>query len=186
MLKNPSLKTLCLALFLVIACGAFSGCESFYSMFYSKGYEPDQPINYSHKIHAGDNQMQCLYCHVGAERGPNAGIPPANVCMNCHWMVKTDSPEIQKLKKAVDEGKPIEWVKVHNLPDYVRFNHSRHVKSGMACQECHGPIETMAKVRQVSPLTMGWCLDCHRAKGIAAPVQDPAKATGSDCSSCHY
>lgn len=177
------LKTL--ALFSVsaslVACGSQSGSSP-------QGYEPDQPINYSHQKHAGDLQIPCLYCHFGAEKSRHAGIPPANVCMNCHWMVKTDSPEIQKLKKAVDSNTPIEWVKIHNLPDYVLFNHSRHVNAGVSCQTCHGPIETMAKVRQAAPLTMGWCIECHRASGIGAPNPDPkgGAATGTDCASCHY
>lgn len=162
----------------------------------NQGYEPDQPIAYSHKIHAGDNQIPCLYCHTGADKGRHAGIPSANICMNCHVKIKTESPEIKKIKEALEQNKPIEWVKVHRLPDFAYFNHSQHVNSGVICQDCHGPIQTMTRVRQENPLTMGWCINCHRAKGIATPPEHPdvsrdlSKDTkpigGMDCAKCHY
>ncbi len=163
----------------------------------NQGYEPDQPIAYSHKIHAGDNQISCLYCHVGADKGRHAGIPSANICMNCHVKIKTDSPEIKKIKTALEQNKPIEWVKVHRLPDFAYFNHSQHVTSGVNCQECHGEVQTMTRLRQEKPLTMGWCIDCHRAKGIVSPQGHPdiknknpqefMKAIGGvDCAKCHY
>ncbi len=162
----------------------------------NQGYEPDQPIAYSHKIHAGDHKIPCLYCHFGAEKGRHAGIPPAGVCMNCHSMVKTDSPEVAKIREAIEKNQPIQWVKVHHLPDFVYFNHSQHVVvAGLACQECHGPIETMMRVRQESPLTMGWCIDCHRKKGIVPPGEHPNARElkdrdqaigGTDCTKCHY
>src|SRR5438067_2319631 len=161
-----------------------------------QGYSPEQPIAFPHKVHAGDNKIPCLYCHYAARTSRHAGIPPASVCMNCHTLVEKQTVEIEKLKEAVQQERPIRWVKVHNLPDFVYFNHSQHVTSGVACQRCHGPVETMDRVRQVSPLTMGWCLDCHREhagipdggmsrslrtlSGKAKPVP------GLDCASCHY
>lgn len=163
----------------------------------NEGYEPDQPIPYSHKIHAGEYKIPCLYCHFGAEKSRHAGIPPLNVCMNCHKVLKKDTPEIAQLKEAVKQNKPIEWIKVHNLPDFVYFNHSQHVIAGVVCQDCHGPVETMTRMRQDATLTMGWCIDCHRKKGITPPEEHKVhfkrgderveKAIGGqDCSKCHY
>ncbi len=163
----------------------------------NQGYEPDQPIAYSHKVHAGDNKISCLYCHVGAEKGRHAGIPPANLCMNCHTQIKKDSPEIGKIKDALEKNKPIEWVKVHRLPDFAYFNHSQHVTANVSCQECHGAVETMTRMRQDKPLTMGSCMECHRARGIMPPTghdplsnpkkeQTPMPMGGMDCAKCHY
>lgn len=157
----------------------------------NQGYEPDQPIAFSHKIHAGDNSINCLYCHFGAEKSRHAGIPPANVCMNCHTQIRKDSPEIAKVKKAIDEGKAIEWLKVHRLPDFVYFNHSQHVAVGkLNCQTCHGAVESMTRMRQDKMLTMGWCLDCHRASDVKVKGHtEPMKVSeqgGADCAKCHY
>ena len=161
-----------------------------------QGYSPQQPIAFPHKVHAGDNKVPCLYCHSAARTSRHAGIPPASVCMNCHNILEKQTVEIEKLKEAVQQQRPIQWVKVHNLPDFVYFNHSQHVVSGVACQSCHGPVETMDRVKQVSPLTMGWCLQCHREQA-KIPTGDFARATlslskkqkpvaGLDCASCHY
>jgi hypothetical protein len=161
----------------------------------SQGYAPQQPIDFSHRIHAGDNQIPCLYCHFAAERSRHAGIPPLELCMNCHARLKVALAEVEKLKEAVAQRRAVRWVKVHNLPDFVYFNHSQHVLRGISCSACHGRIETMERVRQVSPLTMGWCIGCHRAKGVVPPSQHggPAVAGGTgaaiggqDCSKCHY
>jgi hypothetical protein len=127
-----------------------------------QGYMPEQPIAFSHAVHAGHYEIDCQYCHVGAESSRHAGVPFSSVCMNCHTRVKTDSPEIQKVAAAVQAGKPIEWVRVHRLPDHVYFSHANHVTAGLKCQTCHGPVEQMVRVEQVEPMTMGWCLDCHR------------------------
>lgn len=149
-------------------------------------YEPQQPINFSHKIHAGENKIQCLYCHFAAEKGRHAGIPPTELCLNCHTKIKTDSIEIKKVQEAVKTKKQIEWIKVHHFPDFAYFNHSQHVAVGkISCQECHGPVETMTRLRQEKTLNMGWCLDCHRQKGIAPPNDHKSKA-GGDCARCHY
>jgi hypothetical protein len=161
-----------------------------------RGYAPAQPIAFPHKVHAGDNQIPCAYCHAGVRTSRHAGIPSVSICMNCHALLEKQTTEIEKLKEAAQLGRPVAWVKVHNLPDFVMFNHSQHVLSGVACARCHGAVEQMDRVQQVSPLTMGWCLDCHRDQahvprgGIARAAQNlsaPARpAAGLDCVSCHY
>ncbi|HEY5368036.1 MAG TPA: c-type cytochrome [Hanamia sp.] len=157
-----------------------------------QGYQPDQPIYFVHKVHAGVNQISCLYCHGGAQDSKHATIPAVNVCMNCHKSIKeyTGEPilredgttvnandEIKKLysyagwnpdTKTYDKpGKPVQWVQIHNLPDFVYFNHSQHVKVGqIACQTCHGEIQNMVQVKQFAPLSMGWCVNCHRSTNV--------------------
>ncbi len=183
-----------------------------------RDYEPRQPIAYSHRVHAGDLQIPCLYCHFGAEKSRHAGIPPANVCMNCHRFVtaplgavraedeqarregrtprRVISPELQKLYAALGlddhlqpdpsrRPSPIAWVKVYNLPDFVYFDHRPHVAAGVTCQTCHGPVETMERVRQVQSLTMGWCVNCHRQANAQGVAGKPVRAS-TDCGSCHY
>jgi hypothetical protein len=156
-----------------------------------QNYQPHQPIAFSHKVHAGQNKVDCNYCHSSARHSKHSGIPSANVCMNCHMYIDgseiTDSttgqlkyggdrsPEIAKIYEAIGwdpekrtyvegyEEKPIKWVRVHNLPDLAYFNHAQHVTAGgVECQTCHGPVETMDEVYQYSELTMGWCINCHR------------------------
>lgn len=157
-----------------------------------KDYQPEQPIYYSHKVHAGTNQISCLYCHGGAQDSKHANIPSVNVCMNCHMAVSeyagdpitredgtsvNGTAEIQKLyhyagwnpstKKYDKPGKPVEWVRIHNLPDHVYFNHSQHVKVGkQQCQTCHGNIQEMPEVKQFADLSMGWCINCHRETNV--------------------
>ena len=183
-----------------------------------QGYEPVQPISYSHRLHAGELGIQCLHCHSAAEKGKHAGIPSANVCINCHrfisapWLdVKAEndladkekrkphqiiSSEIQKIYDAMGlnnemkpdslkKSMPITWMKVHNLPDFVYFNHSVHVSAGVECQTCHGAVETMERVRQVNDLSMGWCVNCHRDVN-ANSVNGKQVHASTDCSACHY
>jgi len=183
-----------------------------------QGYEPVQPIAFSHRLHAGEMKIDCQYCHSGAERSRRAGIPAASVCMNCHRFVSAPlgavraedelakkegrpprrivAPEIGKLYRALgldDEGKPdpagrphlIAWVKVHNLPDFVYFDHRPHVLAGVECQRCHGPVERMERVRQVETLGMGWCVSCHRAVDREG-VNGRRVHAGTDCVSCHF
>lgn len=183
-----------------------------------QGYAPKQPIAFSHRLHAGELQIDCLYCHFGAETSRHAGIPATSVCMNCHRFVtaplgairaqdelaeeenrkpeRVVSAEIQKIYDALaldeslnrDEAKtpmPIEWVQVHNLPDFVYFDHRAHVDAGVACQRCHGPVETMERVHQVEDLSMGWCINCHRRVneiGVGGKRVDASL----DCAACHY
>ncbi len=177
-----------------------------------QGYEPDQPILFSHKIHAGDNQLNCRFCHFSAEESKHAGIPPMSLCMNCHNVVRqgrnTGTTEIEKIFKSLETGKPVQWVKVHNLPDHTYFNHAQHVKAGkLACDRCHGDVKTMDRIQQVQPLSMGWCVNCHRqtevqfvdnkfyekytrlheeiksGKRIRVTADDLG---GTECSKCHY
>ncbi len=154
-----------------------AGCPQLGSQ---QGYAPVQPIAYSHALHAGEYKIDCQYCHFAADRSRHAGVPPVSVCMNCHTQIKKDSPEIQKLAKAVETNQPIEWVKVHRLPDHAFFSHASHISGGVKCQECHGPVEKMVRVAQVETMSMGWCLDCHRARNVAG-----AEAAPTQCSSCH-
>src|SRR5262245_26370109 len=129
-----------------------------------KIHGPIQPINYSHKIHAGKLGMNCLYCHTGAARSPIANIPAVSTCMGCHKMVKTDRPEIQRLTGYFERGEQVPWVEVYRLPDHVKFNHKRHVKAGVQCTECHGKVMEMDVVYPAVSLRMGWCLECHRKR----------------------
>lgn len=176
-------------------------------------YQPAQPIAFSHKIHAGQYEIDCKYCHIGVEKGKNATIPSTNICMNCHNAIeegaKTGTTEIAKIHESFKTNKPIEWVKIHNLPDLVYFSHAQHVKvAGLECQECHGPVETMDEVYQYSKLNMGWCVSCHREKEIDINKNDyyrsvhqqlredqasgklqkitVEKLGGLECARCHY
>lgn len=126
------------------------------------GYRPEQPVPYSHKLHAGDMGIDCRYCHNTVERSAHAAIPPTATCMNCHEQVKTESLRLRKVRESYQTGEPIEWVRVHQLPDYAYFNHSAHLAAGVGCASCHGRVDKMVVVEMVQPLSMGWCLDCHR------------------------
>ncbi len=184
----------------------------------NRGYEPVQPLAYSHRLHAGELQIDCQYCHSGAQRSRYAGIPSAGVCMNCHKFIRAPrsavraeelaakeegreplrvtSPELAKLYQALalDEnlepsadGEPqaIRWARIHQLPDFVYFDHRPHIAAGVQCQKCHGPIETMERVRQMEDLSMGWCIDCHRDPFTSGgDAGNPVAST--DCVSCHY
>lgn len=197
-----------------------------------KGYEPIQPIHYSHRIHAGDNKIDCKYCHSSARVSKHSGIPSLNVCMNCHKSIGEVAEEtqaeglakygvdynkqIQKLYKATGwdpskqaytgESSPVKWVRIHNLPDFAYFNHSQHVMvAGVQCQKCHGPVEEMEIMRQHAPLTMGWCINCHRETNVKVEGnayyekihEELSKKYGVDkltaaqmgaleCGKCHY
>jgi hypothetical protein len=215
LLKNKKL------VFFIVLCGTIAmGSFSWVTMWNTnvhQGYQPVQPIKYSHELHAGAMKIECQYCHTGAFKSKNASIPSLNVCMNCHKSVKTESPEIHKIYDALGydpntakydstKAKPIQWVRIHNLPDLAYFNHSQHVKVGaIKCQTCHGPVETMKEVYQYSPLTMKWCIQCHKrtevnGKGnayydsiLAAhdKIKKGEKVTaavlgGIECAKCHY
>lgn len=182
-----------------------------YSPQWYQNYAPAQPIPFSHKLHAGQYKVPCVYCHGAAEYTAHAEVPGVEVCMNCHVAVKTDSPWIKQIKEAYDTNKPIQWVKIHVLPDFVHFNHKRHIAAGVECQKCHGPVQDMERVYQYSGLNMGWCIDCHRNNNYLGPSRekwseakkaletkgeqpiwskmlshpDPHNADVS-CSTCHY
>jgi len=160
-----------------------------------EGYMPEQPIKFSHKLHAGKYEIDCQYCHTGASKSKNAWVPSVNVCMNCHKGIQEGpnygTEEIGKILKAYENKQAIEWVRIHNLPDHAYFNHAQHVTvGGIECQTCHGPVEEMEVVYQYSPLSMGWCINCHRETKVKAPgsgldltVEDIG---GLDCARCHY
>lgn len=126
------------------------------------GYQPVQPVPYSHKLHAGAMGMDCTYCHYTVTKSGFAAVPPTEVCMNCHSAVRKESKKLLPVRESYETGKPVEWLKIHKLPDYVYFNHQAHVTSGVSCVSCHGRIDQMVEVRQVEPLNMAWCLACHR------------------------
>ncbi len=128
----------------------------------SVGYQPTQPIPYSHAVHAGKLGIDCRYCHNTVEYTARASVPPTETCMNCHKSILPDSEKLTLLKESFATGKPIKWVRVHDLPDFVYFNHSAHVMRGVGCVTCHGRVDRMEVVYQAESLSMGWCLDCHR------------------------
>jgi hypothetical protein len=221
---NPTIVTLVVMGILVVVLGSFGYKYGMAEVGVQQGYAPDQPINYSHKVHAGDLKIDCQYCHSTASYSRHASIPSTNTCMNCHKGVQLRdrydgkvSPEIQKIYDAIGfdgengvykenyEQKPVKWVRIHNLPDLAYFNHSQHVAVGkVECQTCHGPIEEMEKVYQFSTLQMGWCVNCHRERGIDvennAYYEDlhaglkghdktwisVAENGGLECGKCHY
>ena len=126
------------------------------------GYAPEQPVPYSHKLHAGELGIDCRYCHANIERSQEAMIPPTQACMGCHAIVKKDSPKLAAIRGSWAGGTPVEWVRVHRVADYAYFDHSVHLAAGVGCVSCHGRVDQMDVVRQDQPLSMGWCLECHR------------------------
>jgi len=221
MAKNKKL------VFFILLCGTLGIASWSWNIMWNtdvhSGYQPTQPIKYSHELHAGIMKIECQYCHTGAFKSKNASIPSLNVCMNCHKTIdraldaKEPSQEIQKIYTALGydpatakydstKARPIQWVRIHNLPDLAYFNHSQHTTvGGIKCQTCHGPIETMPEVKQYSPLTMKWCIQCHKrtevnSKGSAYydqvlaahdEIKKGKKPTvallgGIECGKCHY
>ena len=184
---------------LAVALGYWSlgGRHYLHLLGNEQGYEPEQPIAFSHAKHAGTLHISCLYCHGNAERSDVAGVPPVAVCMNCHVAVKKTagakdaSPEIAKLLAAWDTRAStapatVAWTRVHRLPDFVHFNHRVHVANDIQCQECHGPVQTMSRMRQAASLSMGWCVGCHRLQAGAAPAHWKRSGGPLDCAACHW
>lgn len=126
------------------------------------GYRPDQPVAYSHKLHAGDLGMDCRYCHWAVEASAHANVPSTKTCMNCHQIIGTDNERLLPVRESWATKVPIEWIRVHKVPDYAFFDHSAHVNAGVGCTSCHGNVAQMVKVIQTETLSMGWCLNCHR------------------------
>lgn len=149
------------------------------------GYAPDQPINFSHKLHAGTMKIDCQYCHTGVEKTRFASIPSTAVCMNCHTQARTDRPDIIKLTEYYKSGNPIPWKRIHRTAEYAYFNHSVHVSAGIDCASCHGDVANMDKVSQVKPFTMGACLDCHRNPEQKLPYLKNVKKGPEHCWACH-
>lgn len=207
---------------IVFVAGLFWLADNGIRLGRQKGYQPTQPIRFSHALHAGKHKIDCQYCHTSAAKGKHSGIPSLNTCMNCHKAIQQGpvygKEEIAKIYDAVGwdpaakaytkPAKPIEWVRIHNLPDHVYFNHSQHVVAGqIACQTCHGPIQTMAEVYQFAPLSMGWCVNCHRQTEVQFASNNyystyeklhedlknhkidkvtVEKIGGTECAKCHY
>lgn len=134
----------------------------FLSQASGAGRQPKQPVPYSHALHAGELKIDCRYCHHSVERSAQASIPPAQTCMNCHKSIRADSPQLTLIRDSYTKGIPVEWIRIHDLPDYVYFNHSAHVMRGVGCVSCHGRVDAMPEINPVNPLRMSWCLDCHR------------------------
>lgn len=126
------------------------------------GYQPEQPIDYSHRLHAGELGIDCRYCHANVERSHEAMVPPTQTCMGCHSQVRKDSPQLRELRRSWKSGEPVEWVRVHKLPDHAYFDHSVHVAAGVGCKSCHGRVDQMEVVRITEDMSMEWCLECHR------------------------
>lgn len=152
---------------------------------FAKGVAPQQPIPFSHQLHAGTMKISCQYCHTDATRSRSAGIPSVDTCMGCHKVTKTDSPHIQKLAKHYQTGEPLVWNRVHDLPDHVFFDHRPHVNAGVACQTCHGEVQTMKVVSRQMGMRMSNCLSCHRDPHAALPKGSPIQKAGEHCAACH-
>ena len=218
---------------IITLVAVLAGSRSYHLPDNQQDYQPDQPIAFSHHLHAGKLSIACQYCHTGSEISRHAGIPSASICMNCHSEVTTSFGAVQQEKKRIDDLKnkakkenrklsteeatprtllpstelkklyeylalnddreldpnktatPIEWVKVHNLPDYVYFDHRAHVNVGVDCQTCHGNVESMERVRQVKSLSMGWCINCHRESNRIG-IKGKLVNASLDCTTCHY
>jgi len=230
---NQPVYTYTLLIGVVIAFLAMvTGARSYHLPDNQQDYQPEQPIAFSHHLHAGELSIDCQYCHIGVETSRHAGFPSANICMNCHTVVISSwgavleaDKEVEKRKKEAEENneplkpedtipkveiseqlrilydalalnderqpdpnktvKPIEWVQVHNLPDYVCFDHRAHVNAGVDCQTCHGNVASMERIRQVESLSMGWCINCHRESNRIGVKGLPVEAS-EDCTTCHY
>lgn len=177
--------------------------------FTDVGYAPEQPVPYSHRLHVAELGMDCRYCHTNVEMAAEANLPPTQTCMNCHDQIQRESLSLMPVRESWATGGAIEWVKVHHLPDYARFSHAMHVNSGVGCESCHGRIDQMDVVQLAEPLSMGWCLECHRqpelylrpdeeitTMGYEQPpdyvqrnverIQHESILPPTDCSACHY
>jgi hypothetical protein len=143
--------------------------------FYEVGYQPEQPVPYSHVLHVGQLGMDCRYCHNHVETSEHANVPSTQTCMNCHSQIRTESVNLLPVRESWATGEPIEWVNVHHLPDYAQFSHAVHVNVGVGCETCHGRVDQMEVVYQAEPLSMGWCLACHR--NPEERLRDPALVT---------
>ncbi len=178
--------------FSMLVGGAF-GTYVLWPANMERGYQPAQPIEFSHAIMAGKHEIACVYCHSTVETGPHAGMPSVATCMKCHDKIQTkDShgdlkPGIKTLLRHWSEKKPIQWEKVHDLADFVYFDHSRHmaVRSGLECKDCHGDVEKMDRVRRVHSLKMGWCLECHMQPAPAGSPAGQATRAPITCTTCH-
>jgi hypothetical protein len=164
----------------VAAAGWFTQPDRFV-----RGYEPVQPIPFSHQLHPGILRIPCTYCHTGVLKSRQAGIPSVQKCMNCHKVTKTDSPDIKMLAGLNESGAPLRWVRIHSLPDHVYFDHRPHVHAGILCQTCHGEVQTMPRISQHMSMRMGNCLGCHRDPKEALPADSEIVKGPEHCYACH-
>lgn len=155
-------KRLLISLIILLNSVVFGVWYFFSPEFTNVGYAPEQPVPFSHQQHVGEIGLDCQYCHTQVFDTEHANIPATQTCMNCHTQIATDSENLAPVRESWESGNPIEWTKVHNLPDYAVFDHSSHVNVGVGCESCHGRVDQMETVFQAEPLSMSWCIDCHR------------------------
>jgi len=172
----PTLRVLKPAAIIVVGVVVGTAVGLWANAAFYPGTAPQQPIDFSHRVHAGENEIPCMYCHTQARRSISAGVPSVNKCVGCHTNVVPDRPQIRKVMGYWENKEPIPWIKVHDLPDFVYFPHKRHVQADVECQTCHGPVETMDVISREAPLQMGWCLECHKELEVEH---------GIDCWTCH-
>ncbi|MBR9975865.1 MAG: cytochrome c3 family protein [Bacteroidetes bacterium] len=198
--QDKKLKLAIAGLLVLAAVGAVSFYFLRHPSVMDVGYRPQQPVPFDHRLHVSDLGISCVYCHTSVETSPHSTVPTTQTCMNCHISVKADSPKLQLVRESYEQNIPIEWVRVHKLPDYAFFNHSRHINAGIDCASCHGEVEKQGVIVQKQPLTMGWCLSCHRdpetysvrTREITGVDVDPAllarplRQGPQNCSSCHH
>jgi formate-dependent nitrite reductase cytochrome c552 subunit len=171
--KSANALPLQLVIFLTVLGGVAAAGITYYATpaYLRVGYQPVQPVPFEHSLHAGQLGLDCRYCHAGVEKSATSSVPAAQTCMNCHSIIKTQSPLLEVVRQSYATGQPVPWVKIHQNPDYVYFNHSVHVSRGVSCVECHGKVNEMTTVYQAKPHSMSWCLDCHR--NPAERIRDP-------------
>ena len=163
--KSANALPLQIVIFITILVGVATAAVTYYATpkYTRIGYQPVQPVPFEHSLHAGQLGIDCRYCHASVEKSATSSLPAAQTCMNCHSIIKTQSPVLEPVRRSYETGEPVPWVKVHVAPDYVYFNHSVHVNRGVSCVECHGKVNEMTTVYHAKPHSMGFCLDCHRA-----------------------
>ncbi|MDT8324322.1 MAG: cytochrome c3 family protein [Bacteroidota bacterium] len=197
---DKQIKRVIVSLVVLIAVGAVSFYYLRHPSVMDVGYRPQQPVPFDHRLHAGELEISCVYCHTSVESSAHSTVPTTQTCMNCHISVKRDSPKLELVRSSYESGTAIPWVRIHRLPEYAFFNHSRHVNAGIDCASCHGEVEKQGVIVQKEPLTMGWCLDCHRApdeyvvptRAISGLDVDPALLSTAipkgptHCSACHH
>ncbi|MBX7121536.1 MAG: cytochrome c family protein [Opitutaceae bacterium] len=211
--KSANRLPLQIVIYLVVLGGIVTAATTYYATpkYIRVGYAPVQPVEFSHALHAGNLGIDCRYCHSNVEKSGHSNVPTSQTCMNCHSIIKANSPQLEPIRTSFASGDPVPWVNVHVMPNYVYFNHSVHVARGVSCVECHGRVDQMEVVRHEKPLSMGFCLDCHRApekvlrspelvtkldwvhpKGMQGQIEDGKKFVHDwnvkppqSCSGCH-
>jgi hypothetical protein len=197
---DSQIKRAILSVIILIAVGATSFYFLRHPSVMDVGYRPQQPVPFDHRLHVDELDISCVYCHTSVETSAHSTVPPTQTCMNCHTSVKRDSPRLELVRSSYENNTAIPWIRIHRLPEYAFFNHSRHINAGIDCASCHGEVEKQGVIVQKQPLTMGWCLDCHRApedhvirtREISGLDIDPAILSKAipegpeHCSACHH